>query len=121
MPFCRHFYRTERIGALTAILIAFSSPALAGEPIGVGSYADSYGNLVIRDPAGFKRILVGKGHLAEEYTRREGVKVVYLEENRGRLYLRKQGKCRYGALLRGRSHMYGLPDNVVPVPTVTCR
>jgi len=121
MPFCRHFYRTERIIAVAAVLIASSLPVLAGDAPGMRSYADSFGNLVIHDPAGFKRILVGKGRFAGGHVRREGPEVVYLEEDRGRLYLRERGKCRYGALLRGRSYMYGLPDNVVPVPTVTCR
>jgi len=121
MPFCGHFYQTEKIGAVATILVALSTPVLAGDPGGVRSYADSFGNLVIHDPAGFKRILVGKGYLAEAQVRQEGPKMAYIEEDRGRLYLRERGKCRYGALLHGRSYMYGLPDNVVPVPTVTCR
>ena len=118
MPFCRHFSRGESLGVLAAILIAQATSALAGERI----YADSFGNLVIHDPAGFKRIMVGKGYLADRFAHQgDAPKVVYLDEDRGPLYLRKRGTCRYGVLLHGRSHMYGLPDNVVPVPTAPCR
>jgi len=111
-------------GFLSACLIAAITPAHAGGVIGEQVYADSYGNLVIHSPTGFKRIVVGKGHLAEDLAYRSrpaGPKVVYLEEDRGRLYLRESRRCRYGARLSGRSYMYGLPEHVVPVPTVSCR
>ncbi len=98
-------------------------PAAAGS-ISEELYADSFGNLVIHSPSGFKRILVGKGHLADEISHRNrmGPKVVYLEKRADGRFLRKSGKaCRYGARLHGRSYMYGLPENVVPVPRVPCR
>ncbi|MCT7376476.1 hypothetical protein [Chelativorans salis] len=106
--------------AALAVLLAAAMPAFAG---GEKVYADSFGNLIVRSPAGYKRIVVGKGYLAEDlaYGRHGESKVVYLEEDRGALYLRKRKSCRYGTLLHGRSYMYGLPDNVVPVPTVSCR
>ncbi|WEX09947.1 hypothetical protein [Chelativorans sp. AA-79] len=108
---------------MAALLITFSLPAFAGDLAGERSYVDSFGNLVIHDPSGFKRILVGRGQPVEGHARRKirEPKVVYLEEDRGRLYLRERANCRYGALLQGRSYMYGLPDGVVPVPTVACR
>ncbi|WP_163265210.1 hypothetical protein [Chelativorans alearense] len=103
-----------------AVFLAAATPAFAG---GENIYADSFGNLVVHSPAGYKRIVVGKGYLAGDlaYGGHGEPKVVYLEEDRGALYLRKRESCRYGALLHGRSYMYGLPDNVVPVPTVSCR
>ncbi|WP_309084310.1 hypothetical protein [Chelativorans sp.] len=96
------------------MLLAGAVPAAACERV----HGDSFGNLVVHSSAGLKRILVGMGQLAGGGAR---PKVMYLEQDGGRLYLREGGTCRYGALLRGRSHMYGLPDNVVPVPTATCR
>ena len=41
---------------------ATMSPYIAGDHV----YADSFGNLVIHSPAGYKRIIVGEGHLAKE-------------------------------------------------------
>ena len=35
-------------------------------------YADSFGNLVIQSPSGYKRIVVGQGHLAKELSSYEG-------------------------------------------------
>ncbi|WP_173934188.1 hypothetical protein [Chelativorans sp. Marseille-P2723] len=120
MPSCNQFFPAG-FGLVLALLAA-AMPATAGSP-GEEVHADSFGNLVIRSPAGYKRIVVGKGYLAEDlakHSKREP-KVVYLEEGRDGVYLRKRRTCRYGALLHGRSYMYGLPDNVVPVPTVACR
>ncbi|MFC6488182.1 hypothetical protein [Nitratireductor sp. GCM10026969] len=105
---------------LAAALAAMAAPASAG---GERTYGDSYGNLVIHSPAGFKRILVGKGHHADRLAYHDRPpKRVYLEEEDGALYLRKRRPgCRHGVLLHGRSYMYGLPDHVVPVPTASCR
>ena len=46
-------------------------------------YADSFGNLVVQSPNGYKRIVVGQGHLAKKLSRYEGggePAVVYLDE-----------------------------------------
>ena len=48
-------------------------------------YADSFGNLVIQSPSGYKRIIVGQGHLAKELSSYEGAgdpdpDVVYLDD-----------------------------------------
>jgi hypothetical protein len=81
-------------------------------------YADSFGNLVIQSPSGYKRIIVGQGHLAKELSSYEGVgdadpDVVYLDDNRDGY--RSYGDCyRPPYLFKGRSYMYGLPDGVVP-------
>lgn len=115
MPFCRHFFRPAMLG-VAAWLLGATAPGLAeGERI----YADSFGNLVIHSPAGFKRILVGRGYLAGEFARRGTPKRVYLEERQDGLYLRER-PCRHGSRLHGRSYMYGLPENVVPVPVASC-
>lgn len=106
--------------AASAFLVAASS-ASAGGLYEEHVYSDSFGNLVIHDPGGYKRIVVGKGHLAADSSYGAGApKIVYLEEKDGRLYLRRAGRCRHGVLLHGRSYMYGLPDDVVPVPVAAC-
>lgn len=78
-------------------------------------YADSFGNLVIQSPSGYKRIVVGQGHLARELSRYEGAgdDVVYLDDddNDERAY---RDCYRPPHLWKGRSYMYGLPDGVVP-------
>ncbi len=85
-------------------------------------HADSYGNLVIYSPAGYKRIVVGQGHLAAEYieSRQYAPRVVYLEDDRRRERRTFRTCNREPVLLHGRSYMYGLPDNVVPVPAGIC-
>jgi hypothetical protein len=82
-------------------------------------YADSFGNLVIQSPNGYKRIVVGQGHLAGKLKAYEGVRdsdVVYLDENDegyegGELY---RDCYRPPHIWKGRSYMYGLPDGVIP-------
>jgi NADPH:quinone reductase-like Zn-dependent oxidoreductase len=81
-------------------------------------YADSFGNLVVYSAAGYKRIIVGQGHLAEEvrdFTGGDEPDVVYYEDS-GRHHM---SRCPDAVLLKGRSYMYGLPDGVVPQPA--CR
>ncbi|MDW6021678.1 hypothetical protein SAZ10_07860 [Mesorhizobium sp. BAC0120] len=82
-------------------------------------YADSFGNLVIQSPSGYKRIVVGQGHLARQlskYERASDPEVVYLDEggdrsDDGYAY----GDCfRPPYIFKGRSYMYGLPDGVIP-------
>lgn len=82
-------------------------------------YADSFGNLIIHSPAGYKRIVVGQGHLAEElaaYSRAGAAPDVVYLEGEGR-----RDCARYGAFERGRGYMYGLPDNAAPVLVGPCR
>lgn len=107
--------------ALVLSCLAFAGSAAAG---GYHDrvHADSFGNLIIYSPAGYKRIVVGQGHLAQDladYTRGGVPDVVYLEPAREDRVVRR---CRsQGVLLHGRSYMYGLPDNVVPVLEHPCR
>jgi hypothetical protein len=77
-------------------------------------YADSFGNLVVYSPSGYKRIVVGEGHMARRMgAHRSGPDVVYLDEADRVPFYRG---CP-AVLLKGRSYMYGLPDHVVPEPS----
>ena len=83
-------------------------------------YADSFGNLVIQSPSGYKRIVIGQGHLAKQlsqYERAGKPEVLYYDDN-GDDYddggYRERDCYRPPYLFKGRSYMYGLPDGVVP-------
>lgn len=107
--------------AFTAAL-AVAAPASAGffEPATERAYADSYGNLVIHSRAGYKRIVVGQGHLAPRYAAEDGPRVVYLDDEAYRV--RNVYRCAgRPAVVHGRSYMYGLPDGVVPLIAGPCR
>ncbi|WP_048644792.1 hypothetical protein [Nitratireductor soli] len=111
------------VAALAAA--AISMPAEAGgygDAYGGRVYADAYGNLVIHSRAGFKRILVGKGHMADDYADLgiETPRVAHLQRHGGSLYLRRSAPCSQGVLVKGRGYMYGLPDGVLPVLTGPC-
>lgn len=102
--------------------IALAQPAAAGfiEPIAERAYADSYGNLVIHSPAGYKRIVVGQGHLAERHASDADPRVVYLDDQRYRV--RNVYRCvRQPAVVHGRSYMYGLPRGAVPIIAGPCK
>lgn len=103
-------------GALAcAALVVVASQANADSRVRDRVYADSFGNLVIYSAAGYKRIVVGEGHLAKElgaYTGADEPAVV--EYQPGRAVVRD---CP-AVLLKGRSYMYGLPDRVVPQPAL---
>ncbi len=98
--------------------VALTQPAAGG--IVERAYADSYGNLVIHSPAGYKRIVVGQGHLADRHAADAGPRVVYLDEQPYRV--RNVYRCmRQPAVVHGRSYMYGLPDGAVPIIAGPCR
>jgi hypothetical protein len=114
--------RTARgIIAAAALTAGLCGPALAG---GYGDRisADSFGNLIIHSAAGYKRIVVGQGHLAQElaaYSHAGSADVVYVDDSHAGHAERV--RCnRQGVLLHGRSYMYGLPDGVVPVLEHPC-
>jgi hypothetical protein len=114
-----HLPATARISAafLAAGMTMLSvSAALAWTRFHDHVYADSFGNLVIQSPSGYKRIVVGQGHLARELSRYEGGNdpdVVYLDEGYDDGYAYRD--CfRPPYVFKGRSYMYGLPDGVVP-------
>lgn len=118
-------FRSLFVAAALAATAA-TAPALAGGFHDAGNarvYADAYGNLVIHSRAGFKRIMVGKGHLADDY-RALGIEApretAYLERRHGKLYLRRSAPCSAGVLVKGRGYMYGLSDGELPVLTAPC-
>jgi hypothetical protein len=103
----------------SALLAATLTPTMAGERHRDRIYADSYGNLVIYSRAGYKRIIVGQGHLAGElsdYTSAgDGPKVVRADEDYG------YSPCyRPPVLWKGRSYMYGFDEGEMPQPSGSC-
>ena len=91
--------------------IALAVPALAGgghDRI----YADSFGNLIVHSRSGYKRIVVGQGHLAQELADYEAPRdpdVVHLDDET------MPYRCwKPAVLLKGRSYMYGLEDGELP-------
>lgn len=98
-----------------------SSGASAGERLRDRIYADSYGNLVIYSRAGYKRIIVGQGHLAEElagYSDAGDEPSVITADGDDGGYWRD---CyRPPVLIKGRSYMYGLADGELPQPAGSC-
>jgi len=122
MPRSHFAIGTRAAAAALLLAVAASAGTAAAGGYSDRVHADSFGNLIIRSPAGYKRIVVGQGHLAEElaaYARAGEPEVVYLDAPSGDGIVRR---CRsQGVLLHGRSYMYGLPDNVVPVLRHPCR
>jgi hypothetical protein len=109
-----------RLLALAAVLAVggMVAAAQAGSRYHDRIYADSFGNLVIHSPAGYKRIIVGAGHLAKQLTSYEQTgeegddDVVYLDEDDGKVVVTE---CyRPPVFLKGRSYMYGLADGEMP-------
>lgn len=115
----RFFWKT---GPLAAAVIGAAFAVLASQPASANDWryrdrvhADSFGNLIVYSAAGYKRIIVGQGHLARElaeFTDAGGPEVVTFDDYEERYYVRR---CR-PVLLKGRSYMYGLPDGVIPTP-----
>ena len=108
--------------AVSVIVVALPlalAPASAGGRLKERVYDDSFGNLVIISPSGYKRIVVGMGHIAVEMEaerRRDAV-----------AYLPRRGAApayrhcyRPPVLWKGRSHMYGLADGEIPTPPLVC-
>lgn len=104
-------------GAALIVLGTAAVRASAGDLYREHVYADSFGNLVVYSPAGYKRIVVGRGYLAHRMAaQNKRPKVVYFTEGR-----KAATTCEHHAvLLHGRSYMYGLPENVVPEPAAGC-
>ncbi|MCO5064374.1 MAG: hypothetical protein M9924_08140 [Rhizobiaceae bacterium] len=100
---------------LCAAVLAFTASGAWAEDF---AYADSYGNLVIRGAAGYKRILVGRGGDAERVNK-------FLDRGQTRergeymlprkLYFGYWDCYRPGVFVKGRSYMYGLADGEMPV------
>ncbi|MBL8582613.1 MAG: hypothetical protein JNL61_10360 [Rhizobiaceae bacterium] len=92
-------------------------------------YADSFGNLVVHSRSGYKRIIVGQGHLAADLrqysqgTSQRPLEYGMSDEEAGERYgWRADGRPRQpchkpAVILHGRGYMYGLEDGEVPTPT----
>lgn len=107
--------------ALSTVFLAFATSA-PGVSAGDRVRADTAGNLIVESDAGYKRILVGKGHMAAEVAR-------YLDAEspqtsnaapHGHREQRAEGCRRQGVLLKGRAYMYGLADGELPVLVGPC-
>lgn len=103
-------------------VLYYAAPAQAESSIGELRYQDSFGNLIIHNPGSYKIILVGQTYQEAGLRDEVGPKIIY-----GSDYgLQDEGQyedapcSRLPVLLHGRSYMYGLPDNVVPVPAGIC-
>ncbi|MBE7184438.1 MAG: hypothetical protein INR68_08545 [Methylobacterium mesophilicum] len=81
--------------------------------------ADSYGNLVVWSRAGYKRIVVGKGHLAQQmrdYARTDAPRVVYSTQpssDTAPAY-RDEDCYRPPVFVKGRGYMYVLAEGEMP-------
>ncbi len=87
-------------------------------------YADSFGNLVIQSAVGYKRIVVGQGHRAEQMSRylAEGADsepvTIFADRDDGTVF----GNCyRPPVLVKGRSYMYGFDQGEIPLQGGPCR
>ncbi|MBU0583349.1 MAG: hypothetical protein KKB66_12615 [Alphaproteobacteria bacterium] len=92
-----------------------AAPAFASGSYHDRIYADSFGNLVVHSRSGYKRIVVGAGHLAKDlaaYEQTGDDGVVYLDEEETGSIVPTCWKP--AVLLKGRSYMYGLEDGELP-------
>jgi hypothetical protein len=100
------------------LALAIAGPADAGGRMKERVYDDSFGNLIIISPAGYKRIVVGMGHIAAEYQAAQRPEIVYGEGHDRPAYTRH---CHQPPVLwKGRGYMYGLADGEIPTPPVVC-
>lgn len=115
-----------RSASLRSLFLALATTALASAPAVAGGihdrvYADSFGNLIIHSPAGYKRIIVGEGHMADQLassTDASGPDVVYLDEADRNV---DAGECyRPPWLIKGRSYMYGFDQGEIPFQGGPC-
>jgi hypothetical protein len=97
-------------------LAVAAAPALAGNPhYGESYHADSFGNLIVYSPAGYKRIIVGQGHVLAQFESQAGVAEPEVYSPEGAVEGRAYRNCyTVPGSFKGRSYMYGLPDGVVP-------
>lgn len=110
---------TAALPAVAAALMFAAAPAAAGQYLKERVYDDSFGNLIIVSPSGYKRIVVGKGYVAAEMEaeRREAA-AAYAPHGHHREYRRH---CyRPPVLWKGRGYMYGLADGEIPQPPLIC-
>jgi hypothetical protein len=108
-----------------SLFLVLAAAALTSVPASAGSlkervYADSFGNLIIRSPAGYKRIIVGEGHMADQLAQSttDDPDVVYLDETDNGSDARECYRPPW--LLKGRSYMYGFDEGEIPFQGGPC-
>lgn len=102
--------------AAAAAAVAFSIGAAEAGRVKERIYDDSFGNLIILSPSGYKRIVVGMGHIAVEMEAEERARHT---GGHGEAYHRH---CEYRPVLwKGREQMWGLADGEVPTPPLVCK
>ena len=100
-------------------------------------YADAYGNLIIHSPSGYKQIIVGKGHLADEVRAEIGEpEIIYHHSDRHHGGYVERSADRgddhrhrgdaatcipYGVVLKGRAFMYGVDRGQAVYVNKYCR
>lgn len=110
--------------AAAAVAALAAGPAAGGGLVKDRVHADSFGNLVIHSPAGYKRIIVGMGHTADAYNltgsyyEPESPDVASLDGRAGAGHAPRCWRPPY--IWHGRSHMYGLPQGVIPQAPLVC-
>ncbi|MCG8271777.1 hypothetical protein MIC97_09705 [Aquamicrobium sp. NLF2-7] len=113
MPHIHHLLRAAGFG-LAALCAGAAVPASAFQN-NDHVYADSFGNLVVDSAAGYKRIVVGQGHMARHMaanTTTGEPRVVYLN---GAEQDAAWSDCyRPPVFVKGRSYMYGLAEGEMP-------
>ncbi|MCC2687277.1 MAG: hypothetical protein K0S21_80 [Rhizobiaceae bacterium] len=113
-------HKTACSVATTVALVTATAMADAGSRDRL--YADSFGNLIVDSGAGYKRIVVGKGHLAQQlsrYGQGGDEDVVILDESDDDRIL--TWCYRPPVFVKGRSYMYGLADGEMPDLWGGCR
>lgn len=102
--------------AAAAAALALSIAAAEAGRVKERVYDDSFGNLIIISPSGYKRIVVGMGHIAVEMEAEERARYA---SGHGEGY---RQHCEYRPVLwKGREQMWGLADGEVPTPPLVCK
>lgn len=103
------------LAAVSLLAVSYAAPASAWSRHHDYVYADSFGNLVIDSAAGYKRILVGEGHMAKKmagYTTKGEAQAPHLKRSSRTT---PWTDCyRPPVFVKGRSYMYGLSDGEMP-------
>lgn len=102
--------------AVTALVLALG-PASAGKYLKERFYDDSFGNLIIISPSGYKRIVVGKGYVAAEMEAERRADAAYVPKGAPPAY---RHCYRPPVLWKGRGYMYGLADGEIPQAPLIC-
>ncbi len=120
--------RSKRGGLPVLTLLAALSAVAAVAPANAGGghdrvYADSFGNLIVQAPGGYKRIVVGAGHLAGQLNAYQltGDETSVDEEASAPLIVESRPCYRPPVLVKGRSYMYGFDQGEIPLRGGDCR